>query len=73
MKIYKLTVNKVQDDPMGAIVSSYRAPRTEKSAEYFLNEIDAKKRQTDIYEGMLALAGFLPGIEAIITEIDVKE
>lgn len=72
MKIYKLEINSIKDDsPMA--VGSYRAPRTTMKTEFYLSEEKAKVRQTEIYEGMVKLAGFMPKIEAIIIPIEVIE
>lgn len=73
MKIYKLDINEIADEPF-AIASSFRATRTMKASEYYLTEEKAKARQKDIYEGMQKLLGFFPGkVEAGITTIEVIE
>lgn len=72
MKIYRLDINELADTP-STVVSSYITPRTRKNSEYFATRALAVEKQATIYEGLKNLVGFFPKVEAIITEIDVKE
>lgn len=72
MKIYRLDINELADTP-SAIVSSYITPRTRRSSEYYATRALAEQKQTAIYEGLQNLVGFFPKVEAVITEIEVKE
>lgn len=72
MKIYKLTVYEVEPE-QNAVISSYVSPRTEKASEFYILKTKAIARQNEIYNGMQALVGFLPKVEARITEIEAIE
>lgn len=72
MKIYKVTVNELADTPM-LTTSAFKADRTPKKIEYFINKSLADRRANEIYDGAVKLLGFIPKIEAIVTEIEVKE
>lgn len=72
MKIYKLEVNKVQE-PSGAALSSYIAPRQLQKYYFYLDKLKAEKHRDEIYDGLQKLVGLFAGIEAIITEIEVIE
>lgn len=72
MKIYRLDYNEVADDPQ-ICISSYRAPRTPIKQQYFASKEVALKKQSEIYEGLSKLIGFIPKVEVLITEIEVIE
>ena len=72
MKIFKLTVNEAAQEPAVSF-SNHIAMRTERKAEFYLSREKAVARQTEIYDGIKALVGYFPRIEAIITEIEVIE
>lgn len=71
MKIYKLTLNEVAADPLIS-VSSYVNPRTERKVQYYATKELAETAQKEIYDGFTKLVGFVPRVEAIITEINVN-
>lgn len=72
MIIYKLTINSVTDDPVFAI-GTFSAPREERQVEYYMHGEKAYQRANEIHEGMIKLVGFIPKVEAIVTEIKVIE
>jgi hypothetical protein len=72
MKIYKLAINSIADDP-DVCISSYRAPRTTKVVEYYASKEKAEAKKNEIYDGVYKLAGFIPKMEVIISEVEVIE
>lgn len=71
--IYRLRINEVEPDPKHGIFSSYKAPRHERSVEYFQSRTSAEKRKTEIYEGMKKLVGFIGPIEVVIEEVRLNQ
>lgn len=69
-KIFILKINKVDPDPP-TIVSSYRAPRHQKSIEYYASREGADRRRAEVYDGLKKLVGFFDGVEVEISEAEV--
>lgn len=72
MKIYKLSINEIDSDPV-VCVSSYKAPRTTKIVEYYKTLEKAEIRKQLIYDSLHKVLSFMPRVEVLITEITVEE
>lgn len=73
MKVYRLDFKSVSDDPMAGISSNYVSPRHHIKSEHYLTKAQAQARMDEVYDGLLALLGFVPKAELAIVEIEVME
>lgn len=73
MKIYKLTINKVEPDPFHVITSQHKNSRTLISELFYLSKEKAQLVASLKYEAAIALYGIRHDLECIVTEIDVVE
>jgi hypothetical protein len=72
MKIYKLTCNEIDKEPM-IISSNYKSPRIMKWEKLFLSKERADKEAEENTEAAFKLLGWMPRVEFIVTELDVIE
>jgi hypothetical protein len=72
MTIYRVQVFEVGETP-AAIVSSYRAPRTNTKTEFYASKEKAEARMAELRNSITMLSGFTRNYEIDLTPIEVIE